>query len=279
MSWLKKYCDQKAQMSVTEALAILGISIPEVANKSADEVQSIVKRQVRLLAQKWHPDKSKPETLNMFNKKMTDINNAKDTIMLSGWKISRPDLFIPGTNRSRSVKEEAQSTYKSTPYSWESEYEFIERKNREKEESWPPLWETDRYARNFRTGKDRRDVNFCKKEIYDYSINNGDVRDFTFISFDGAFFRGMFTVKTNPRSFNFVTEVMDDWVTRGANPYNTEAIFLIKVKERRTHMESSLQLLWLKGQIVNEHVEFEGNLNDSSLLRRIREYVQSNSVN
>lgn len=116
-----------------------------------------------------------------------------------------------------------------------------------------PPWQTDARSsyNNVNENLKFRDINYCKREIYSYSLRNGDVSDHVISAFDGAFFRGIFTVKTNDASLGFVGEVMEKWNSLGANPYPTEAVIaargytdrwkVIRIKGQ----DSSGQNIWI----------------------------------
>ena len=213
------------------------------------------------LALKWHPDKAKSEDFGVYNQRMSEINNAVDTIAMKGWSIRRTEI--------------PSSTHLSSRYSWESEAEFKHRQQKETAAGphHMPPWETD-HRGSHHIGKDRRDINYCKKEIYDYSKRYGAVSDMTLIAFDGAFFRLSFTAKTNPQSLDFAAQVMAEWNSSGS--YSTEAVFVIDYSR-----ETRIKLLWLHGRLVTENIYFStddpdvGWINSNKLLQQVREHVRT----
>ena len=84
------------------------------------------------------------------------------------------------------------------------------------------------------------------KKLYRITVteNGGNVKKYTFEAFDGTFFRGMFTAYCNPQTLGFGGEVMDDWNSKGANPYDSYAVFASR--------NNKLILLRLRGKDMSE---------------------------
>lgn len=142
-----------------------------------------------------------------------------------------------------------------------------------------PEWQTD--DRSSYNGVNetlgRTGLNYCLKEIYEHSMQNGPVENWWFQTFDGNFFRSSFTAKSNPQSFDFAAEVITEWTTKGANPYDVRAVFVSKDKR--------LQMITLNGQnVLSQNIVFDvGGINDNpgndqQLVKRIQKMVQENKV-
>lgn len=239
MSWL-----QRIAMSIPEALETLGFS-PH-SSPSMDEIRSQWKRKIF----EHHPDRGGDEaTAKMLNGAFTFLqksytNNARGT---------RP----PG----------APSDWR--PYQQEA-YDWARR--RQRQQRGTPEWQTDERAsyNEINEGMGRRNLNYCLKEIYEFSKENGDVKPIGIMAFDGSFFRGSFTSKTNEASLGFAGEVMEDWNSKGANSYPTVAVIAV--------FGNRVKLIRLRGKDVNdqniwfEHDSFNLNPgNDPQFLNKMRQ--------
>lgn len=87
-----------------------------------------------------------------------------------------------------------------------------------------PEWQTDERSSYNGVGKDMRDVNYCKKAIWEFSKTRGEVEPWYIMAFDGSFFRHSFTAKTNAASLGYAGEVMAQWNSMGGNPYPSGAV-------------------------------------------------------
>jgi len=67
-------------------------------------------------------------------------------------------------------------------------------------------------------------LDYCLQVIEEESSKNGDVRPYTFHAWDGLYFRGVFTARTNPQSFPFAAKIMEMW--NDSFPHNTKAVFV-----------------------------------------------------
>lgn len=67
-------------------------------------------------------------------------------------------------------------------------------------------------------------LNYCLQVIEEESFKKGQTRPYTFHAWDGMYFRGIFTAKTNPDSFPFASKVMEMW--NDSFPHNTKAVFV-----------------------------------------------------
>jgi len=138
-----------------------------------------------------------------------------------------------------------------------------------------PSWQTDPMSSYNRVGKDFRDINFCKKTIYDEAKKHGEVNRYSVWAWDGSFFRGTWSVFANPQVFGLIGEAMEIWNGSG-NPYNTVAVFV------QPHASKTLELVRengvdVSGQgITHEHESFNGNPgNDQHFSRLMREKYPS----
>lgn len=74
------------------------------------------------------------------------------------------------------------------------------------------------------TRKTYANLDYCLKTIEEESKKKGSTIPYTFWAWDGSFFRGVFTAKTNPESFPFAAKVMEMW--NDSFPHNTKAVFV-----------------------------------------------------
>lgn len=190
MNWYKRAT--RFQMTYEQALKVFGYPL------GAKPDQEDVKKKYRLLSRKLHPDAGGTQA------GFAQLSNAYE-VLQAGQSGSNP--FASWDNKPP----------RGTGKSWNEQ--------QRRPEDVPP-WQTDPRASYNGVNENLKfkDVNYCKREIYSYSLRNGDVSDYIVSAFDGAFFRGTFTVKTNDASLGFVGEVMEKWNSFGANPYPTEAV-------------------------------------------------------
>jgi len=90
-----------------------------------------------------------------------------------------------------------------------------------------PPWQTDLRSSYNEVGFGFTNLNYCKKSIYDKSVENGgkeSLERWTIWAFDGSFFRGVFTVFCNTQTLGYAGMAMQKW-NEGSNPYNTKAVF------------------------------------------------------
>lgn len=240
MNWF-----QKIAMSIPDALAELGF---RGQSPSLDEIKERWKK----LMMEHHPDKGGDEAL------AKRINEA--------WALLKSS-YNPGAQRTPGWQSDPQDwpPYEQEEWTqspWSAGYRGKE----------IPEWQTDERSTynkvNERLG--RQDINFCKKEIYEFSKQHGDVSEVTFWAFDGQYSRGVFTVKSNEASLGFGGEVMEDWNSTGANSYATVAVFASFPGENR------IKLVRLRGEDVSrsnrwfEHNSFNNNpFNDQKFTREM----------
>lgn len=158
---------KKSTRNMPVALALEVFGFPPSAKPSGDELKS----RRRELSVKYHPDKPGGNA-----QRMVDVNNAWDVLKTVDFSRIRPG--------------HTQHTHSREDYG----------------PSIMAPWQTDARSSSDWVGTSRRDVHYCMKEIYEYSIKNGSVQKWTI--WGGG---SVFTVFTNPASFGFVGEVMEEW--------------------------------------------------------------------
>jgi curved DNA-binding protein CbpA len=67
-------------------------------------------------------------------------------------------------------------------------------------------------------------LDYCLRVIEEESIKNGVLGSYTFWAWDGFYFRGVFTARTNSESFSFAAKVMEMW--NDSFPHDTKAVFV-----------------------------------------------------
>jgi len=148
-------------------------------------------------------------------------------------------------------------------------------RDKEPQENGFPEWQTDsRSSRNTVNEQLRRgDINYCKREIYEESLEQGPVEKYTFWAYDGRYLRGSFTAKSNPESFGIAGEIMEEW---NSSSYNTEAVLVQKpgaheVKLIRLQGEDfSGQDYWLSFYSINSNPG-----NDPEFTRKLNELISN----
>ena len=237
LSWYKKAALGKEArlMSLDKALQMLGVR----QNMTKEEI----KKRYRELALKYHPDKTRGDKKSEDLFKL--ISEAYQVVSDSGFK----------------TKSDPKQHW--TP------------PRREYTGRGVPSWQTDPMSSYNRVGKDFRDINFCKKTIYDEAKKHGEVNRYSVWAWDGSFFRGTWSVFANPQVFGLIGEAMEIWNGSG-NPYNTVAVFV------QPHASKTLELVRengvdVSGQgITHEHESFNGNPgNDQHFSRLMREKYPS----
>lgn len=221
-------------MSISEALETLQFPLGSSPNFS--EIQTRWKQ----LIKQHHPDRGGDEGI------AKQVNEARDVLRNS---------YSPGMNQPRSRYTRDWGNYSSP-----------------RPGGGIPDWQTDERSTYNEVGRDRTNVNYAKKEIYDFSKERGSVVPITLWAFDGQFSRGVFTAKTNEESLGFAGEVMEHWNSKGANPYKTVAVFASLPGENR------VKLIRLRGEDVSDqniwfdHESFNSNpFNDRNFEQRVRQ--------
>lgn len=123
----------------------------------------------------------------------------------------------------------------------------------------------------FNGQKSWANLDYCKHEIEERSKKTGTLSPYTFWAWDGDYFRGSFTVNTNPDNFDYAGEIMEKWNSSSANSYKTKAVFV-------SLGNKEILLIRLNGRSVIEHDLIYGHEsfnenpgNDSYLVDRLRE--------
>lgn len=196
MNWYKL---SARLMSYQQALQVFGF--PPNYQPSPDEV----KKKYRSLARQSHPD------MGGTNEAMARVSEAHEVLN------SPQSPQNPWRSRGAYRPSPGHAAY-SRPYQSQEQ----------------PPWQTDTRSSYNHVPADNPDgsekpenfrhLNYCQKKIYEYSLQQGAVQDFQIAAFDGAFFRGTFTAKTNELSLGYAGEVMRKWNSEGANPYPTLAV-------------------------------------------------------
>jgi len=91
-----------------------------------------------------------------------------------------------------------------------------------------PPWQTDLRSSYNEVGFGFTNLNYCKKSIYDKSVENGgkeSLERWTIWAFDGSFFRGVFTVFCNTQTLGYAGMAMQEWNEGSNSSYNTKAVF------------------------------------------------------
>ena len=227
MSWYKWAA--RFQMTYEQALRVFGF--PAGSQPSPEEV----KKKYRDLARKAHPD------VGGTAEAIAQINNANDVLVNSGPDFSRSSPGASG-NAWQSKGPWSPSRPSGGHY----------RPYQSKEQ---PPWQTDSRSSYNDVPSDNPDgserpenfrhLNYCMKKIYEHSLQAGAVSDWTISAFDGAFFRGVFTAKTNEPSLGYAGKVMQTWNSEGANPYPTHAVIAAQKSS------NSWKVIQLRGQDVS----------------------------
>ncbi len=234
MNWLIRIA-----MSVSEALSIL--EFPSGVSPSLEQIQQQWKR----LIFKNHPDRGGDESL------------AKR--MNFAWTFLQQSYSQNSGTERNPWKGEDRWTGPYHPSGGRPNRRDI------------PEWQTDERSSN-NVGQDRGDINYALKDIYEFSQGNGPVEKYTFWAYDGRYLRGTFTAKSNPESFGYAGEVMEDWNGSAGNSYNTVAVLAQKSGAREVKLirlqgeDFSGQDYWLPFYSINSNPgndpEFTRNLNE-----------------
>lgn len=128
----------------------------------------------------------------------------------------------------------------------------------------------ERNDKPFKGNETYANLYYCEYIIEEKSKQSGPVSPYTFHAWDGTFFRGVFTVKTNPENFDFAGMVMEKW--NNSFPHDTKAVF-VDIGNK------SLLLVRLDGKDVSgqnrtfEHESFNKNpSNDPNFVEMLRNY-------
>ena len=227
-------------MSLAEALRVF--EFPANSRPSKDEIKS----RYRQLARKYHPDVTKDQS------KMVNLNNANDALEKYNFSGSSGNSYKPQNPAPKKPSrqewgddmydddnaEEVQpkSGYHNDNFNMNDaqkmhdKYQAYARQYAKQKAEEDAKWQTDPYATSNSTGtNDFRDVNFCKKKIYENALAKGadktqNLTKYQFMAFDGWYFRGTFTAYCTAETLDYAGEVMQKWNSEGSNPYKTEAV-------------------------------------------------------
>ena len=118
---------------------------------------------------------------------------------------------------------------------------------------------------------DYRDINYIKKRMWELSGKSKN--EYTIWQYDGAYFRGVFSVFGSEKIFNEMAKAMRVWGSSG-NPYHTRAIFVTERKHESAPSERELKLIYLDGDFLGDdpfllhHNSFNANPgNDEEFMR------------
>lgn len=138
-----------------------------------------------------------------------------------------------------------------------------------------PPWQTDLRSAYNEVGHDFRNLNYCKKIIYEKAIKVGELKRWVILAFDGMFFRGVFTVFCNEPTLDFSGMAMEQWNSYGANSYPTKAVFAHRTGEKE------LILIRFKGKEMTDrnikfiHESFNLNPNnDQDFVKNLRRALE-----
>ena len=200
-----------------------------------------VKKRYRQLALQHHPDRT-----NGDQRKMKDINNAFEVL--------------------ENVRTGGEG-FEEQSYTSNSWYQ--------PSRPWgpKPSWQTDPRAPYNEVGRDFGNINFCKKAIYDKTVEQGlPTSRVTLMAFDGSYFRHSFTAFGNEAISDFMGDVLERWNSGGSNSYPTAAV-LMQLED------GNLYIIRINGKSMSptkiDYDEERGVVNDMDLQRRLAKMVVS----
>jgi curved DNA-binding protein CbpA len=130
-------------------------------------------------------------------------------------------------------------------------------------------WQTDERASSNSTGVNNvKDANYCKKVIYENAIKSGEVEKYSFMAFDGFFFRGSLTVFCNDPSIDFASDIISQW-----NGFHYKSVAIICKKESGDS--------WEIVRINNKPVRIPlsrshyNPINDPNMIRELKESIRT----
>lgn len=122
----------------------------------------------------------------------------------------------------------------------------------------------------FRGNESYANIDYCQYVIKEKSKQNGPVKPYWFLAWDGYFFRGTFTANSNPESFDFAGMVMEKW---NDSLHETKAVF-VEIEEK------TILLIRLDGKNVSkqnkifQHDSFNRNpSNDQEFIQMLRSNI------
>lgn len=123
----------------------------------------------------------------------------------------------------------------------------------------------------FRGNPSWSNLDYCKYMIQEKSKKSGSVTPYSFWAWDGDYFRGSFTVLTNPANFDFSGEVMEKWNSSPPSSYKTKAVF-VSLDNNEILLVRLNSKSVISHDLVYGHDSFNQNPgNDSDLVNRLRE--------
>lgn len=252
MNWYKQAIRIK-EFTIQKALDILGLQ------PGATEAE--VKAARNSLARKYHTDRGAKS-----HEQMADVNDAFGFLSARKFDTSvKPSVSYWGAPWKERAPRPPTWDENGKRKSWqEEEEEDLRSRNN------TPPWETDLRNSYFTVGDDFKNLNFCKKSIWEESLKNGSVKKYTIWPFDG-YFRAPFTVWTNEATLGYAGMAMYEWSAKGANPYNIVAVFA------QPYGTKVLRLVYLNGKEAPSpwkeyvHDSFNGNPgNDQHFVNELR---------
>ena len=251
--------------STSEALQELGLS----AGASKEEIM----RAYRKLSLENHPDlpqnRDRKAECVMRQKR---LNSAHDWFRDNGYNssggASRPSSSWSSSSPSHSASAAADAVRRAREERERRERRERERAERERRErerrEQVPLWQTDRRSTYNDVGPDFRNVNYCKKKIFERSMaarygadwqnwwpsnTMHSLPEYMIHAWDGHHFATSFSVFCDPSVLGYAGEVMVKW--RGRDATKTEAVFA------SSHRHRELELIRLKDKdVADKHVKF-----------------------
>jgi len=199
-------------MSIPQALRTLGLLPGDDRNK--------IKNRYRELARKFHPDLHPGDAI--AEESFKQISNAYETLENANLETKirhRPSERRPSEGDPWGIRRD-QRFYQ--------EYD-------QPRHTTAPEWETDKRSIYHEVGDSFRNLNYCKKTIYEEAKKQGEVEEYTLWAWDGMYFRGVFSVYANPSVFGLAGEAMQTWNESGC-PYNTAVVFIAKKGSRILHL-------------------------------------------
>ena len=134
-----------------------------------------------------------------------------------------------------------------------------------------PPWQTDPRSTYNGIGRDFTDINYCKYKIWEKAKESGPVDKWTFQAFDGNFMRGYFAAFANQATLGYGGMVMEIWNSKGANSYDTIAVFANKEPSKTLHLVRRYGKDVSDRNITFDHGSFNSNpANDDIFMRKIR---------
>jgi hypothetical protein len=138
-----------------------------------------------------------------------------------------------------------------------------------------PPWQTDPRAGYNQVGKDYRDINYCKKKIYEHALTTRDpLEKWTIWAWDGHHFRGSFTVFCNTKTLGYAGAIMEQWNSYGTNSYDTQAVLANRENEKELTLIRLNQQDTTHKKIKFTHDSFNNNpSNDTQFTQKLKHHL------